>query len=268
MDIGHKVRQPSVRSILRSSFRTAVTSLFVASLLARAPIPFVTVVPLMLVTAVPVAAAEPASAAPRKVNDRKAKDRRAKGDGAPGAGFALPGSQESEPIHIDAERLEFDARENVAVFRGDVVTKQGDVVVHSAVLRVTFEGSQEEQESLGSIERPESVIAEGSVRITQGARTAEGSRAEFNQSDRTLILSGDAVLHEGSSEVRGERVIVFLDEDRSLVEGINSRVKAIFVPDRRRRRAKPKDEATLDEDAEAVPDDSATAAVPTARAVE
>jgi lipopolysaccharide export system protein LptA len=44
------------------------------------------------------------------------------------------------------------------------------------------------------------------------------------------VLSGDAVLHEGSNEVRGERVIVYLDEQRSVVEGTNTRVKAILVP--------------------------------------
>jgi len=34
------------------------------------------------------------------------------------------------------------------------------------------------------------------------------------------------VLHEGSNEVVGDRVVVYLDENRSIVEGGRKRVKA------------------------------------------
>jgi hypothetical protein len=76
----------------------------------------------------------------------------------------------------------------------------------------------------------QSVVAEGDVRITQGNRIARGARAEFDDAARTLVLSGGAVLVEGSNEIRGERVIVYLDEERSVVEGTNSRVKAVLMP--------------------------------------
>jgi lipopolysaccharide export system protein LptA len=155
----------------------------------------------------------------------------AKETGAPSAqgakkGFGLPGADKKEPIQIESANLEYDSHTNVALFQGDVVTTQGDVVVYSARLRVTMSDSS----SPGSPGRAESVIAEGDVRILQGERVAVGNRAEFSEADRTVVLSGDAVLHEGSSEVRGERVIVYLDEERSVVEGTNTRVKAILVP--------------------------------------
>jgi lipopolysaccharide export system protein LptA len=145
----------------------------------------------------------------------------------PATGFALPGSG-SEPIRIDADRLEFDYRKNVVVFRGDVVTTQGEVVMRSAALTATFAPGNR---GVGA-GRLAGVVAEGDVRITQGVRVAEGRRAEFNQANRTLVLTGDAVLHEGPNQVTGERVVVYLDEDRSVVEGTQKRVKAILVPDR------------------------------------
>jgi len=147
-------------------------------------------------------------------------------DGERTDGFTLPGSRSSGPIHIDANLLEFDARADVATFRGSVVTKQDDIVMHSAVLRVTFVPS----EGIGNLDQLQTVIAEGDVRITQGNRVARGERAEFDDAARTLVLSGGAVLVEGSNEIRGERVIVYLDEERSIVEGTNSRVKAVLVP--------------------------------------
>jgi len=108
------------------------------------------------------------------------------------SGFSLPGSRSSGPIHVDAKVLEFDARTDVATFRGDVVTKQDDVVMHSAVLRVVFVPS----EGIGNLDQLQTVVAEGDVRITQGDRIARGERAEFDDAARTLVLSGGAVLLE------------------------------------------------------------------------
>ena len=75
------------------------------------------------------------------------------------------------------------------------------------------------------------IVAEGSVRIDQGPRWAVGGRAVFDQIHRTLVLTQDPVLHDGQNQVAGDRVIVFLDEDRSVVEGGQQRVKAVLVPD-------------------------------------
>jgi lipopolysaccharide export system protein LptA len=152
-------------------------------------------------------------------------------------GFSLPGSRARGPIHIDADVLEFDARQEIATFRGSVVTTQDDVVMRSALLRVTFaSGGGEEGRSL---ERLSTVVAEGDVEIQQGDRVARGARAEFNDAERTVVLTGGAVLHDGPSEVRGDRVVVYLDEERSVVEGRNTRVKAILVPDGSKRAEEP-----------------------------
>jgi lipopolysaccharide export system protein LptA len=187
----------------------------------------VTIGGLLLIGQVTQAVAEPERAS--TADDSGLIDREpGSASGKSTTGFSLPGSESDAPVEIEAETLEFDARENVAVFRGDVVTTQGDVVMHSASLRVEFAGSNGK---LGRMESPQSVVAVGDVRIVQGARVASGNRAEFDDAKRRLVLSGDAVLQEGSNQVRGERVIVYLDGGRSVVEGTHTRVKAILVPD-------------------------------------
>ena len=70
----------------------------------------------------------------------------------------------------------------------------------------------------------------GNVRIDNGARYATGGRAIFDQGRRTLVLTETPVLHDGQNEVAGDRVIVYLDEDRSVVEGGRKRVKAVLYP--------------------------------------
>jgi lipopolysaccharide export system protein LptA len=74
------------------------------------------------------------------------------------------------------------------------------------------------------------VVADGDVHLWKGTRWATAGRAVFDQTRRTAVLSRDAVLHDGPNEVSGERVVVYLDEQRSVVEGGNGRVKAVLFP--------------------------------------
>src|SRR5262249_31222586 len=82
----------------------------------------------------------------------------------------------------------------------------------------------------GDSGRVQEIVALGNVRIDQGTRWAVGGRAVFDQSQRTLVMTENPVLHDGPSEVAGDRVVVFLDEDRSIVEGGQKRVKAVLYP--------------------------------------
>jgi lipopolysaccharide export system protein LptA len=85
--------------------------------------------------------------------------------------------------------------------------------------------------SRGDADRIKHVVAEGNVRIQRGDRVAEGGRAVFDQAKQTIVLSDGAVLHEGPNKVAGDRIVVYLQEERSVVEsGSNSRVSAVFYP--------------------------------------
>src|SRR5262249_35757885 len=74
------------------------------------------------------------------------------------------------------------------------------------------------------------IVAVGNVRIERGDRWATGGRAVFDQTARTLVLTESPVLHDGTNEVSGDRVIVYLDENRSEVVGGPKRVKAVLHP--------------------------------------
>jgi lipopolysaccharide export system protein LptA len=72
------------------------------------------------------------------------------------------------------------------------------------------------------------------VRIDQGDRWATGGRAVYDQVRRTLVLSESPVLHDGPNQIAGDRVVVYLDQNRSVVEGGEKRVKAVLFPERQR----------------------------------
>lgn len=120
-------------------------------------------------------------------------------------------SSEKGPVIIEADQLEFDYRSRTLTYRGNVKVEQGDLSLRSDLLRVVLDESAED--------RVRHVVAEGAVRMSQGKRLATGGRAVFDQSTRTVVLDRDAVVREGLNEVAGQKVTVYLDERRSVVEG-------------------------------------------------
>jgi lipopolysaccharide export system protein LptA len=131
-------------------------------------------------------------------------------------------TSQSGPVNISSKELEFDYRTRTLTYRGNVVVSQADLKLSSDQLRVVL--NEQTREVIRE------VTAEGHVRIEQGERVATGGRAVFDQAKRTVVLSENAVLREGPNEVAGERVIVYLDEQRSVVEGGNQRVRAVLYP--------------------------------------
>ena len=135
-------------------------------------------------------------------------------------GFALGGDR--GPVRIDADAMEFDYKTKVLTYRGGVTVTQADMKLRSETLRVTLDPDRPE--------RPREVVAEGSVQIDKGTRRATGGRAVFDDAARTVTLTDQARLQDGPNEVTGERVVVYLDEQRSVVEGGQDRVRAVLYP--------------------------------------
>jgi lipopolysaccharide export system protein LptA len=144
------------------------------------------------------------------------------------------------PVRIDSDSLELDYKTSNIVYKGHVQVTQGDITLNSDRLSITYDPAAVKRDNTGEggaktpgtdADRIKQIIADGNVRIRQGTRFAEGRRAVFDQAKQTVVLSDGAVLHEGPNQVAGERVIVYLKEERSVVEGgSNSRVKAVLYP--------------------------------------
>jgi lipopolysaccharide export system protein LptA len=131
-----------------------------------------------------------------------------------------------EPIHIKSDELEFDYQANRVVYRGTVNVVQGEVAIdcRELVVNLARAGSRDDLQL-------QEVVAIGDVVITQGQRKATGGRAVFDQVKRQVTLLENPVLRDGPNEVAGERIVVFLDENRSVVESSpKKRVSAILYP--------------------------------------
>lgn len=127
-----------------------------------------------------------------------------------------------EPIAVSADALEFDYRTHVLTYKGGVEVTQGDMKLYSDKLTVALDEHVEN--------RVKEVVADGQVRLSKGPRWATGGRAVFDQAQHTVVLSQNAELHDGPNQVSGDRVVVYLDQERSVVEGGSGRVKAVLYP--------------------------------------
>ncbi|MBE0598796.1 MAG: lipopolysaccharide transport periplasmic protein LptA [Desulfuromonadales bacterium] len=133
---------------------------------------------------------------------------------------ALP--RQEGPIDITSDRLEADDAAKTVRFLGQVVARQGDVTL-TAQEMVIFLPPQGEE-----IDRIE---AFGDVRIVQGERVATGQKALYLNRQGEIHLTGSPKVHQGRDLIAGEEIIVYLNEERSVVKGgAESRVKAIFHP--------------------------------------
>jgi lipopolysaccharide export system protein LptA len=153
----------------------------------------------------------------------RAEEKAASGDG----GFGdLSFTSSDEPIVIEADKLEFDYESNRLVYRGKVNVVQGEFELSSNTLIVTFDRADELEKA-----QLREVVAEGDVVITQGERRASGEVAVFDQATRQIVLRGNPVLRDGKNEVQGDRLTVYLDEGRSVIESSpKKRVSAVLYP--------------------------------------
>ena len=104
----------------------------------------------------------------------------------------------------------------------EVVAMQGDVRLAADTLTLAL--------AADSTNGLRTVVAEGNVRFSKGDRRASARRAEYDQAKRMIVLDQDAVLEDSRGNVSGDRVSVYLDEGRTVVEGGEGRVRAVLRP--------------------------------------
>src|SRR5689334_10139027 len=133
----------------------------------------------------PIAAGEAEQKAEPKV-DQKAEQQ--KGEAKKKSQGGGSGFNKQDPIYITSDRMEADRQKNVLVYIGQVVAIQGDMTLRSDKLTTYFDPD------LNQIKQ---AIAEGKqVRMTQGERTAIGTRAVFDGVAQTITLTGNPVVRQ------------------------------------------------------------------------
>ncbi|MEN6376126.1 MAG: lipopolysaccharide transport periplasmic protein LptA [Smithella sp.] len=141
-----------------------------------------------------------------------------------------------EPIEIVSDRMDAYNEKKMVVFSGNAVATQGDREIKSDRLIIYYKkqaGKKDKtgikaMEGTGDLEKIE---AKGHVIVTQKERVATGEEAVYYQDSGQIIMTGNPVLRDGKNTIKGEKVIVFVNEDRGVVESKDKkRVKAVIYP--------------------------------------
>ena len=161
--------------------------------------------------AAPGMASKPAPAKAKASGSHGTKD-------APGAGQNSPFgmlkfSADNGPIQIKADSLDLDYKGNSVEFKGAVHAIQSGTTLTSKTLKVIY------GEKFGDIRQ---VIALGDVKMSQGGRWATGQRAVLDEVKHTVEMTGEPVIHDGPDQVAGRRIIIYLDSEKSFVEGASA----------------------------------------------
>ena len=140
-----------------------------------------------------------------------------------------------QPIHIEADRMESVEKKSEVLFTGRVEAIQGDIVLHADEMLVTYQSVDDEKEKAAQSQKVEKLFAKGNVKVVSNAGwVATGATMDYLAAERKAILVGDAKVWQDNNLVTGNRIILYLDEGKSVVEGDSQqgseRVKAFLYP--------------------------------------
>lgn len=126
-----------------------------------------------------------------------------------GGGFSY---DSATPIEILSDSLEVRNEESMAIFRGSVRVRQGEVSMTARELRVTYAAEGE----AGAIDRLEAV---GDVIITNGSDTAEAQRADYDIATGEVVMTGDVMLVQCRNAIAGPELRIDLETGTANMSG-------------------------------------------------
>ena len=148
-----------------------------------------------------------------------------------------PRIEKDQPIQIVSDRLDAYNEKRMVVFSGNAVATQGARTIRADRLTLYYKEDQKKtgRPTVGEGSKGRGIWKgwrrRGTCTITEGERVVTGEEAVFEQDVQKITMTGDAVLREGANIVQGDRIVVFLNENRGVVESAeNRRVTATIYP--------------------------------------
>lgn len=138
----------------------------------------------------------------------------------------------SGPVVIHSNKLEADDRAHTITFWEDVKASREDFTIYCQKMVVHLKKETKDRKTEKDAPKIDRIVATGKVKIDRSlGGIATAHQAVYHQETEKLVLTGDPVVKQGDDFVAGDRITLFLREDRSVVEGSKDRkVKAVIFP--------------------------------------
>lgn len=147
-------------------------------------------------------------------------------------------NDEPGQIVIESQTMEMDNQLKLVTFSGDVNAKRDDFVIDCDKMLVYYESMPSTEKTRESKTKINKIVATGNVTINRAmGEKATAEKATYHQKDDRLVLTGNPTVTRGDDLVKGDRITIFLSNDRSVVvEGSeNQKVSVTISPGREKR---------------------------------
>jgi len=127
---------------------------------------------------------------------------------------------EDPPIQVEANHMLSVEKTNSVQFSGDVDAKQGNVRIRCDLMTVYY--SQAEKiagPAENKSQQVEKLTCDGNVEVTKDDWLGSSQNMVYLKKVRQVILTGKAKAWQGQNMVSGDKIIYFIDQGRSEVEG-------------------------------------------------
>ena len=135
-------------------------------------------------------------------------------------------------IVIQSDTLEMDNKKKMVTFTGRVSAKNDDFVMDCEKMVVYYISAPSKKGPKETSTEIDRIVATGKVEIVRSlGGTASADKAVYHQVLEQLVLTGNPVVKQENNYVEGNRITLFIKEDRSVVEGSgDNRAKAVIFP--------------------------------------
>jgi lipopolysaccharide export system protein LptA len=123
---------------------------------------------------------------------------------------ARSGKITREPLVITSNRMDAEKLGDKVTFTGKVTLKKEGMTLTSDTMIVYYDvGSKDIRK----------VEAHGNVAVRKDGRVALSNNALYSRREETIVLTGNASINENDNKLGGEKITLFMSDDRSIVEG-------------------------------------------------
>ena len=140
------------------------------------------------------------------------------------------------PLHVTSDKMIAHKDTSMVEFIGNVKATREDAIFFADSIKIFIHSAETKKQGQTDLKQ---IIATGNVEYSAGERKAFADKAVYTTEDEILILTGkSAKLITGKSHVTGNKITLFRNQDRAIVESDGkTRVQAVFNPEDQ----KPKD---------------------------
>lgn len=125
-----------------------------------------------------------------------------------------------EPIVINADKLEYNNKEKLAVYSGNVDVKKGNFNLKADIVKIYLNDK-------GDVSK---IYAIGNVYFQQENKWGKSKEAEYYKDKNLIILKINAEVHQDKNVVEGDEIQYYIDEEKAIALSKSNRVRSILFP--------------------------------------